>query len=172
MIYRRLDFSNSEEFEAAWRIYEENFPQYERRRLDTQLRAGKDEFYRPMILLEREEIIGIMFYWAFEEFTFLEHFAVDEKYRGSGFGSRILREFCEKESDVVLEIDPLESEIAVRRKQFYERLGFCLNDYDYTHPGYETDYPEHRLMIMSLGKKLDESEYKRFVERRDNHTLV
>lgn len=172
MIYKKLDFGNREEFEAAWHIYEASFPQYERRRLETQARAGKDKFYRPMILLEGEDILGIMFYWVFEEFTFLEHFAVDEKYRGSGLGSKILKEFCEKESEVVLEIDPLESETAVRRKQFYERIGFYLNDYDYTHPGYEKDYPEHKLMIMSLGKKLDENEFESFVELRDRHTLV
>lgn len=172
MHYKRLEIENRDEFEIAWKIYEENFPQYEKRRLDTQLKVSENRLYSPMAIYGQEGILGILFYWTFEDFTFLEHFAIDKMHRGSGLGTSILKEFCEKHEKVILEIDPLESEIAVRRKFFYERLGFCLNDYSYSHPGYEVDYPEHELRIMSLGEKLDKESFQRFLDLRDKYTLV
>lgn len=171
MEFKRFDFENEEELGIVWKIYEESFPQYERRRLDTQIRAHKNDKYRPMAIWEGEEIIGIFFYWEFDEFLFIEHFAIDPECRGSGIGSDILREFCKKGKKVILEIDPLDSEIAVRRKGFYERLGFKLNEYYYTHPGYELDYPEHELKIMSLDKELDEASFNRFLKCRDRYTV-
>lgn len=62
----------------------------------------------------------------------------------------------------ILEIDPLTTEIAVRRKGFYERLGFCANPYGHVHPPYHPDCAGHALIVMSRPAPIGEETYRAF----------
>ena len=70
-------------------------------------------------------MIGILYYWTAPEYVYIEHLAISPDLRGANMGSRVLEAFCRKAGRIVLEIDPPETEIAVRRLRFYERLGSC-----------------------------------------------
>lgn len=62
----------------------------------------------------------------------------------------------------MLEIDPPETEIAVRRLRFYERLGFVRNDYHYVHPSFQRPYEPHQLVLMSYPKAMTDEECRSF----------
>lgn len=174
MKLRPFNIEDRKDIEKAWNIYEESFPEYERRRIDTQRRRHDNPYFKPMVIVDDDDsdkVYGIFFYWDFDNFIFLEHFAISPECRGGGLGSRVLRDFCNTKKMIILEIDPLDTEIAHRRKYFYEKLGFHYNDIDYSHPGYEIDYPEHELKIMTLGKEIDKETFEEFLYLRDKYTL-
>jgi hypothetical protein len=70
---------------------------------------------------------------------------------------------CCEHSSVILEIDPPVDELAVRRKRFYQRLGFKTNSYAHLlHLPYREQFPPHELAVMSYPKYLTEMEYQTF----------
>lgn len=95
---------------------------------------------------------------------YVEHFAVNPALRGRSIGSGILSSFCARHPLSVLEIDPLADEVSVRRKGFYERLGFCLNPYEHRHPPYRVGNAPHPLLVMSWPRVLKQTEYSEFTE--------
>lgn len=174
MKLKLFDIEDKNDIENVWNIYEESFPQYERRRIETQKKRHDNSYYKPMVILdgkENDKVIGIFFYWDFEDFIFLEHFAINSEFRGEGLGSKMMKEFCKNNKMIILEIDPLETDIARRRKIFYEKLGFVYNEIYYTHPGYEKDYPEHELKLMTLGSELTEETFEKFMYLRNKYTI-
>lgn len=54
---------------------------------------------------------------------------------------------------MILEIDPLTTDIAVRRKRFYERLGFMLNPFPHVHPPYHDGLTGHALLVLSRPRR-------------------
>ena len=73
---------------------------------------------------------------------------------------------------VILEIDPPVDDISRRRKGFYERNGFIANDYDYTHLPYHRGCEGHRLVIMSSPHRIDEAEYRNFLDYMRHRVMV
>ena len=65
---------------------------------------------------------------------------------------------------VILEIDPPEDEISIRRLHFYERLGFTANPHEYTHPSFRRPFHPHRLVLMSRPGALSDDEARRFAD--------
>ena len=113
-------------WDEAWAIYQNSFPQKEIRSLEDHLQALSDPHYTADGIWSDGRLIGILYYWTAPEYVYIEHLAISPDLRGANMGSRVLEAFCRKAGRIVLEIDPPETEIAVRRLRFYERLGFCL----------------------------------------------
>lgn len=124
-------------WDEAWAIYQNSFPQKEIRSLEDHLQALSDPHYTADGIWSDGRLIGILYYWTAPEYVYIEHLAISPDLRGANMGSRVLEAFCRKAGRIVLEIDPPETEIAVRRLRFYERLGFVRNDYHYVHPSFQ-----------------------------------
>lgn len=123
----------------------------------------RDPRYHCQIFYQDGLLLGFIFWWACGEQIYIEHLAINPALRGRNYGSRLLAEFCERAGKtVILEIDPPEDEIAIRRLRFYQGLGFCLNDYAHVHPPYQPDYEGHALRVLSYPALLDEEDYLRF----------
>ncbi|PHV72290.1 GNAT family N-acetyltransferase [Sporanaerobium hydrogeniformans] len=163
----KYEHMNGDYGEAAWRIYEESFPRIERRRKEDHQSAMADEAFKPLVVLDGEQLVGILFYWKWKDCTYLEHLAFEKACRGRGYGSQVIRDFCQKEQDIVLEIEPPEDEIAIKRLRFYERLGFQMNPYNHLNLPYRKDLGKHMLKIMSYQNCLSQGEYDYF-----NHLLI
>ena len=114
-------------WDEAWAIYQNSFPQKEIRSLEDHLQALSDPHYTADGIWSDGRLIGILYYWTAPEYVYIEHLAISPDLRGANMGSRVLEAFCRKAGRIVLEIDPPETEIAVRRLRFYERLGFVRN---------------------------------------------
>lgn len=108
-----------------------------------------------------------------EEIVLLDYFAVEDQFRGEGIGSEGLRALQEKFSDhaFILEIESTrklkdESDLRIRRKNFYLRNGMQMMDYvvmlfgvememvtSGTYVGYEAYFNLYREVF---GKRIEE----------------
>ena len=74
---------------------------------------------------ETGKTISFIASWEFPKFLFIEHLAVDPCCRGKGMGSKIMKEFINNsKKPIILEIEIPKDEISIKRKKFYEKLGF------------------------------------------------
>ena len=97
----------------------------------------------------QEYLLGLLTTWHFEEFIYIEHFAIDPNLRSRGYGAEALKTFiAQQQCPIVLEAEPPTDELSTRRIRFYERCGLTLYDFPYIQPAYtpESNPVELRLM--------------------------
>lgn len=151
------------EFAGVYGIMEKSFPDDERRNKKEQRALLDEEGYTIYILPDEDDSIkGFIAVWQFEDFGYIEHFAVDEKYRCMGLGSVMLSEAVKKLGKMVcLEVEPPCGGMTARRVGFYERNGFVLNDYPYIQPAFSPEKKAIPLKIMTYGRAVDEAEFEK-----------
>ena len=143
-------------FEEAWKIYEEAFPEDERRSLSQQMDLLENPLYNFICIHDEGELAGFIAWWELSGFVFIDHFAIDGNQRGKGLGGKFLRDFLsEKGTHAVLEVEKPSSPEAKKRIAFYERLGFHLNEYDYLQPPFSNGKNPVPLLLMSHPSGLD-----------------
>ncbi|MBD5244598.1 MAG: GNAT family N-acetyltransferase [Barnesiella sp.] len=150
----------SSRIDCVKKIYLSSFPEEERRPWHELMRltdsvGGPFGFY---IVNYGKRPAGLITAWAFPEFTYIEHFAIDSSCRGKGVGARILKEFVKKQSNpVVLEVEPeSDGPLARRRIGFYKRCGFiAFPDFNYVQPPYAPGLPSVSLMLMATSADLN-----------------
>ncbi len=113
--------------------------------------AEKADFHAHIILSDNAPA-GLLNWWTFQGFCYIEHFAIDPALRGRGIGREALRQFCTTIwQPIVLEVEPPDTEMAIRRIGFYRKLGFTLWEQPYTQPPYRPEeddrYLPMRLMV-------------------------
>ena len=87
---------------------------------------------------------------------------MDPNERGAGLGAKILAEVLKTDGRrFCLEVELPETETAKRRIGFYERMGFTLNDFEYSQPPLGKDRKAVALKIMSTGGKLTQTEFEK-----------
>ena len=93
--------------------------------------------------------LGLLTTWHFEEFIYIEHFAIDPTLRSQGYGSEALKAFIhEHGKPIVLEAEPPTDALSIRRIKFYERIGLTLYDFPYMQPAYTEDSNPVELRLM------------------------
>ena len=163
---KRVITANDPILDQVEQTYNEAFPEAERRdfALVRQLIANEPAFQ--LRVFYREGIyVGFLTHWQFEDFRYVEHFAIDPSARNGGIGGAALRLFLASQEDaVVLEVELPEDELTRRRVGFYERQGFRLDSQRYIQPPYRLGGVSLELRLMTYGP-LDLSQ--RFAEVRD-----
>ena len=104
--------------EKVWRLYEESFPAHERRSLTAQEQAFADCRARSKVMLDDEgEVMALVFYWLHAGMVYVEFLAVNPAMRGRNIGSGVVERLLELYPGklVILEIEPPQEEMAVRR---------------------------------------------------------
>lgn len=154
-------------WDEVWTVYERSFPLCERRGADGHEDVLGDPHYRAKAAVDADgNFLGLLFYWDNGGYLYIEHLAINPALRGQNIGSRLLSGFLEtnRGRKVILEIDPPEDEISIRRLHFYERLGFVPNDYHYIHPGFGPSGVAipHRLVLMSYPDRMTPQEFAEF----------
>ena len=139
------------------------FPYNERWSEEAYDRAFGDPNFEADGIWRGDEFIGILFHWNAGDYRYVEHLAVSPRLRGQNMGSKALAAFCQGRR-VILEIDPPEDEISVRRQHFYQRLGFVANPYAYIHPSFRRPFHPHRLVLMSYPEALTYEEARGFAD--------
>ena len=95
------------------------------------------------------KLLGLLTTWHFEEFIYIEHFAIDPTLRSQGYGSEALKAFIhEHGKPIVLEAEPPTDALSIRRIKFYERIGLTLYDFPYMQPAYTEDSHPVELRLM------------------------
>lgn len=156
---------NIESFEEIYRIYEESFPDIEKRTREGQAAVFESPFYRLYVKKERGRILAFLGCWDLPSCCFLEHLATTKACRGKGYGKELVLE-CLRDTDkpAFLEIEPVTEEdpMTGRRAGFYERLDFCVNRFPYRQmPLKKGDLPIP-LWVMSYGGEISEEEFWKY----------
>ena len=155
---------SEEEFEQVYRIMEASFPPDEHRPYEEQQELMENLNYQIYVVKEADnflEIQGFMAVWQFDGLSFIEHFAVDSKYRNTGLGSRMLCEIREHLTGrICLEVELPENDMAKRRIEFYQRNGLYYNDYPYIQPAISKSRNPIPLRIMTSGGVVSQGEYQ------------
>ncbi len=164
MHFTRLTSSADTLFARAFELYETSFPVHEQRTLEKQRAIMAQPAYYFDVIVEDDDFAGILLWWRFDGYAYIEHFAINTAVRGKSLGSRSLEMFCADKALVILEIDPPVDPVATRRESFYTRLGFCANPYPHAHPAYRRQFPPHDLVVMSHDRPLEPEEYDSFAD--------
>ncbi len=168
MDFFRIDPNETERWNKVWVLYEESFPPAERRKINDHLRACADERFFPLSAWDGRELVGLLFFWEWNSYRYLEHLAVPPSLRGHGFGSQMLSYLRDSAHTIILEIDPLINELSVRRLQFYERAGYTLTPFRFVHLPYRLEAQPQELLILSYPNmitKEQHNDFLRFVNR-------
>lgn len=156
-------FQNSD-FDSFFELMSEAFPSIERRSYENQKELLYEDLYNIVISKDKDHNInGFIANWQFNDFNFIEHFAVDSKKRGHGLGTSMLKEYLNKcNKPIFLEVEFPENDISKRRIEFYKQYGFYLNDFEYWQPPMQKQHDFLPLKVMSYPKPVNEAEFIKF----------
>lgn len=162
----RLRSRREEAWSTVWAIYRRAFPENEQWREEAYDRAFDDPLFEADALMLDGVVVGLLFHWQTGDFRYIEHFAIAAELRGRNLGSQVLTAFFERfGGQVILEIDPPEDVISIRRLHFYERAGFVANpEYTYIHPSYRQPFRQHPLVLLSRPSALGYNDACRFAD--------
>lgn len=159
-------------YPAFRQLYTHSFPDFEQRSDARQKQAFSAPNYCLDLYCRQDEPIGFLAYWSFDEYIYIEHFAVSPACRGQGYGSAILQAFITAHPlTVLLEIDPVTDEQSAARLKFYRRCGFVKNSYPHIHPPYHKEYEGHSLLVLSTPKEISDEAYARFSRDLDIYVM-
>ena len=150
--------SNSNYLSSILPLYLEAFPRDERREWSTIndiiefFKLHSDKFNIIIIIFDNQ-FAGFLSYWDFGTHIYIEHLAIVEQMRSLSLGSQMIRyamtEIC---PNILLEVEHPDSPQAIRRIDFYNRLGFYLHkDITYIQPPYSPRQSPTPLMLMTCG---------------------
>lgn len=144
LTFRRICTPEEVFYPAAEQIFMDSFPLSERRPLASlhHLMVAEGRFYFVAVLADTgtgcgDTVAGILIYWQFSDFLYIEYLATRSDLRGRSLGSKIMEKlFSGISCPVILEAEPPQDELAIRRIRFYERLGFSVEPDAYLQPSY------------------------------------
>lgn len=140
------------EVEYIIELYQHSFPEIERRSIDKMLHILENEDNFNIFLLTKDDnYVGFITYWEFDDFVYVEHFAIDTATRGNGYGSETLKNFVTlTHKPIILEVEEPEDEMSVKRISFYKKCGFDYwQDVEYLQPPYQEGFPHLPLKLMT-----------------------
>jgi len=157
------EFQHSD-FDRFFKLMREGFPSVEMRSCEDAKNLLYEDLYNIIVDKdENENITAFIANWEFSDFNFIEHFAVDSKIRGSGIGTAMLKAYLNKcNKPIFLEVELPENHVSIRRIEFYKRLGFYLNNFEYLQPPMQKQYDFLPLKVMSYPRSVDEKEFINF----------
>lgn len=160
-----------ETFNAVFPLLESAFPITELRTKEDQRALLGEEQYFLYGVRKDGGFAAVFATWEIDEFLYIEHFAVKEEYRNSGYGGFLLDTLLEeKGKPMVLEVEEPEDELTRRRIAFYERHGLMYNMYFYLQPPMRKNTAAVPLKLMTKPEKIDEATFERY--RKKIHSVV
>ncbi len=163
----KINFSHNRALDIALKIYEESFPENERRPLKNIIRQiDYNSDYNFFIVLEDDFPVGMAVVWVIESrFIYIEHLAIAADRRSNGIGSKAMKLLMDKSPfPIIIEVEKKldgmgdeEVKNCERRLRFYEKHNFVLSDKPYTQPAYDKNLQSVEMQLMECdGHLLDE----------------
>lgn len=154
-----IPLSESGENHFAKELFENAFPSNERPSF-SKVRDRENPNFHFLVITIDEEPIGILTYWTFPEFDYVEHFAIDKEFRNRGLGRAAILAFMAQHPDqVVVETEIPDTVQADHRMEFYTDLGFTRNPQPYWQPSYFEKKLEIPMVLLSK-YDLDDEEFE------------
>ncbi|MCD7898415.1 MAG: GNAT family N-acetyltransferase [Bacteroides sp.] len=169
--FQIIKTSDADLYQFMEQLLTASFPEDEYRDLE-ELRKYTDtlpHFYNN-IVFEDEKPIGILTYWDFDNFSYVEHFAIDPNQRNGGYGQKVLEHLKGLiNQPIVLEVELPEEEMAKRRVNFYKRHGYNLWEKEYFQPSYKTGYNPLPMYLMVNGELNIDSDFEEVKKKIHTH---
>lgn len=148
-------------------LYNDSFPIDERRsKMGLSSLFDKRIAFRCLALSEKSHFLGFIIFWEFQNFAFVEHFAIMPTERGKSYGTQALNKIMKALSKpIVLEVELPETENAKRRIAFYENLNFNLCKNPYAQPAYNPESESVPMYLMCSNEKFLEDNFD-FVKKQ------
>ena len=171
--FERTDSTAHPDYPAAWTLYQTAFPACERRTEPRHLEALEDSTFFAYYIYSNEQFAGILYFWQWDNCSYLEHLATLPELRGRNIGGDALELWKADQAGrtLLLEIEPPADELTMRREGFYKRHGFVSNPYYYLHPSYGVTTEPHELVVMSFPTQIDQNQFSNFVDHSKNHII-
>lgn len=151
---------NKTEFDTVYTLFEMSFPPAELRPYHKMKRFFNENILVIYAMKKQNEIIMGLLCWEFDNFTFLENFAVHPSFRRKGIGTSTLQQIKTLYSNLlVLEVEEPYDKLSFKRISFYERNGFYLTKFGYDQPPLNPSINDIPLKIMSNPYKINENEF-------------
>lgn len=145
----------------AKELFESAFPDEERPPFGEIKKRNTDKFHFLVATLADDEPVGILTYWTFEDFLYIEHFAIAEELRNQGLGKAVFLNFLSQQTQqVILEVELPTTEEAEHRLEFYASMGLFQNTQEYWQPSYLGKNKLELPMIIMSKYELDDDEFE------------
>ncbi|GBU06865.1 N-acetyltransferase [Bacteroidales bacterium] len=145
--------SDAEDLNIIQDIYTNSFCEDERRDfvLFLDLLENEKSFFVDVIK-DEGQTKGFISSWMFDNFRYIEHFAIASNLRGKGLGKKALSAWIAKsELPVVLEVELPEDDISHKRIVFYQKMGFHCWQIPYIQPAYAPEKKAVPMFLMTYG---------------------
>lgn len=140
-------------FSFMEKVLTESFPPNEYRDLkDLRHYSDHNTLFHASIIHEKEKLVGLINYWDFANFCYIEHFAIENSMRSRGYGAFslfLLKKIINK--PIILEVELPLKEQAIKRIKFYRRQGFELWNNYYEQPPYRSNEKSYPMLLMAYG---------------------
>ncbi len=160
----RITTESQPEFLHFWHLYEQSFPEIERKNHHGMTCAlAKKQFHNELFYLASEPS-ALLAYWQYDRFCYLEYIAVNPMMKGRGIGTQIMQELISRTlHPIILEIEHVVDDTTRRRKSFYERLGFIANpQHQHQQPPYQKGFEPLPMLLMTHPQTISKEAYKYF----------
>ena len=140
---------NLDEINFSKNIYEKSFPIEERRDFSLVLDIYKTDSLSLNLIYDNETMVGILNYWDFNDFLYIEHLAVSEQYRNKKIASKVLEQLNAQNKLIILEVELPTDELSRRRIGFYQRNSFSIQPFTYFQPPYRKGEERIKMHLMA-----------------------
>lgn len=143
-------------------IYEASFPEDERREWTQLTELLNNTQFSLNEIYNQQKFIGFISIWNLNEFSFIEHFAIQDAEQKKGYGTQTMEHVLSMNSKpVILEVEEPLTEKARKRMAFYERLNFTVNSGSYFQPAYSIGKSSIKMLLMSYPMKIKTADFER-----------
>lgn len=157
-------YFTEEEEQVLRTTYRDSFP-VDERRPEEAIFVVRDSGLNMCALYNEGKIVGLITYWSFVDFVFIEHFFILTEYRSKGYGTVALQLFKQEQGKcIVLECELPITDIAQRRVAFYQSLGYQRLDTTYYQPPYQPGGAYVNMYLMAT-KSLAREEMKAYIRK-------
>ena len=161
--FEKID-ENTNNPEEIKQLYLDAFPFEERIPFYIMVLVGNDKGVEFLSIYDDDTWLGFIHTLVGDELSYIFYFAIDNRLRRSGYGSKILHEYKKIHPRLSLAIEPIEENsdnIKQRRKrlEFYKKNGFETLDTKVVEMGIEFE------LMGAKGMEIKESDYKKLVKK-------
>ena len=161
--FEKID-ENTNNLEEIRQLYLDAFPFEERIPFYIMVLVGNDKGVEFLSIYDDDTWLGFIHTLVGDELSYIFYFAIDNRLRRSGYGSKILHEYKKIHPRLSLAIEPIEENsdnIKQRRKrlEFYKKNGFETLDTKVVEMGIEFE------LMGAKGMEIKESDYKKLVKK-------
>ena len=115
-------------------------------------------------ILKDGQLAGLVVYWHFEGFHYIEHLVILPDRRGEGIGSATLIHLRKMGGPVILEVEIPHDDSSAKRVVFYNRAGFIALDILYLQPPYREGESPLPMMLFSNHPDWETETLRRCIE--------